>query len=136
MADTHPHYPEDEISPLGLLQTIADNLRLLFIVPIVACLLCLSGAAFLPKTYASTGILKDKAESSVTSIMLSAAVLDLIVSSMVYSHKMPSDDARKLDTAVGTGTSYVLQGYAQMIEVTKNDYGQFLIFLQKNIALL
>jgi capsular polysaccharide biosynthesis protein len=92
MTDT-PHYPEDdEISLLDLLQTIVDNLRLLVIGPIVAGLLALAAASFLPKTYESTAILK--AEPVVASIMLSAAVLDPIASSLGYTPQMPADDAR------------------------------------------
>jgi len=88
-----PHYPEDdEISLLDLLQTIVDNLRLLVIGPIVAGLLALAAASFLPKTYESTAILK--AEPIVASIMLSAAVLDPIASSLGYTPQMPADDAR------------------------------------------
>lgn len=94
MIDT-PNYPVDgEISLLDLLQTIVDNLRLLVIGPIVAGLLALAGAgaSFWPKTYESTAILK--AEPIVASIMLSAAVLDPIASSLGYIPRMPVDDAR------------------------------------------
>ena len=88
-----PHYPEDdEISLLDLLQTIVDNLRLLVIGPIAAGLLALVGASFWPKTYESTAILK--AEPIVASIMLSAAVLDPIASSLGYTSQMPADEAR------------------------------------------
>jgi capsular polysaccharide biosynthesis protein len=92
MTDT-PHYPEDdEISLLDLLQTIVDNLRLLVIGPLVAGLLALAAASFWPKTYESTAILK--AEPVVASIMLSAAVLDPIASSLGYTPQMPADEAR------------------------------------------
>jgi uncharacterized protein involved in exopolysaccharide biosynthesis len=92
MTDT-PHYPEDdEISLLDLLQTIVDNLRLLVIGPIVAGLLALAGASLWPKTYESTAILK--AEPVAASIMLSAAVLDPIASSLGYTPQMPAEDAR------------------------------------------
>lgn len=132
-----PHYPEDdETSLLDLLQTIFDDLRLLVIGPIVAGLLALAGTSFWPKTYESTAILKVKAESSVTTIMLSAAVLGPIASSLGYTHKIPLKDARKLDSAVGTSASEVLKRHAQVIEVTKKGYGQYLFFLLKNIPLL
>jgi capsular polysaccharide biosynthesis protein len=92
MTDT-PHYLEDdEISLIDLLQTIVDNLRLLVIGPIVAGLLALAAASFLPKTYESTFILK--AEPITASIMLSAAVLDPVASSLGYTPQMPADDAR------------------------------------------
>jgi capsular polysaccharide biosynthesis protein len=92
MTDTTQLQEDDEISLLDLLQTIVDNLRLLVIGPILAGLLALAAASFLPKTYESTAILK--AEPIVASIMLSAAVLDPIASSLGYTPQMPADDAR------------------------------------------
>jgi uncharacterized protein involved in exopolysaccharide biosynthesis len=92
MTDT-PHYPEDdEISLLDMLQVIVDNLRLLVIGPLVASLLALAAASLWPKTYESTAILK--AEPIVANIVLSAAVLDPIASSLGYTPHMPADDAR------------------------------------------
>lgn len=44
--------------------------------------------------------------------------------------------ARNLDSAGSTSVSEMAHGYAQMIDVTKNGYGQYLIFVPKNIALL
>jgi capsular polysaccharide biosynthesis protein len=92
MTDT-PIYPEDdEISLLDLLQTIVENLRLLVIGPVVVGLLAMAGASFWPKTYESTAILK--AEPVTASIMLSAAVIDPIASSLGYTPQMPVEDAR------------------------------------------
>jgi hypothetical protein len=92
MTDIPNYIEEDDISLLDLLQTIVDNLRLLVIGPIVAGLLALAGASFWPKTYESTAILK--AEPITATIMLSAAVLDPIASSLGYTPQMPADDAR------------------------------------------
>lgn len=92
MTETSQLPEEDDISLLDLLQTIAENLRLLVIGPIVAGLLALAAASFWPKTYESTVILK--AEPIVASIMLSAAVLDPIASSLGYTPQMPADEAR------------------------------------------
>jgi uncharacterized protein involved in exopolysaccharide biosynthesis len=87
------HYPEDdEISLLDLLQTIAENLRLLVIGPIVVGLLALAGASLWPKTYESTAILK--AEQVTASLMLSAAVLDPIAANLGYTPKLEQDAAR------------------------------------------
>jgi capsular polysaccharide biosynthesis protein len=83
---------DDEISLLDLLQTIVDNLRLLVIGPIVAGLLALAAASFWPKTYESSAILKT--EPIVASIMLSAAVLDPIATSLGYTPKLDQDAAR------------------------------------------
>jgi capsular polysaccharide biosynthesis protein len=99
MTDT-PHYPEDnKISILDMLQIIVDNLRLLVIGPTVAGLLVLAGASFWPKTYESIAILK--AEPITASIMLSAAVLDPLASSLGYTPQISADDARtKLRTQI------------------------------------
>jgi uncharacterized protein involved in exopolysaccharide biosynthesis len=87
------HYPEDdEISLLDLLQTIAENLRLLVIGPIVVGLLALAGASLWPKTFESTAILK--AEQVTASLMLSAAVLDPITANLGYTLKLNQDEAR------------------------------------------
>lgn len=83
---------EDDISLLDLLQTIAENLRLLVIGPIVVGLLALAGASLWPKTYESTAILK--AEQVTASLMLSAAVLDSIAANLGYTPKLNQDAAR------------------------------------------
>jgi capsular polysaccharide biosynthesis protein len=104
MTETSQLPEEDEISLLDLLQTIVDNLRLLVIGPLVASLLGLAGASFWPKTYESTAILKT--EPIVASIMLSAAVLDPIASSLGYTPQMPADDARtKLKEQIKAGVN-------------------------------
>ncbi len=91
MTDT-PQLPEnDEISLLDLLQTIAENLRLLVIGPLVAGLLAFAGASLWPKTYESTAILK--ADQSTVSLMLSAAVLDTIAANLGYTPKLDQDAA-------------------------------------------
>jgi uncharacterized protein involved in exopolysaccharide biosynthesis len=92
MTDTPQLPEEDEISLLDLLQTIAENLRLLVIGPIVVGLLALAGASLWPKTYESTAILK--ADQSTASLMLSAAVLDPIAANLGYTPKLEQDAAR------------------------------------------
>jgi uncharacterized protein involved in exopolysaccharide biosynthesis len=87
------HYPEDdEISLLDLLQTIAENLRLLVIGPIVVGLLALAGASLWPKTYESTAILKS--EQNIAGQMLTAAVLDPIAAKLGYTPAMETDAAQ------------------------------------------
>jgi uncharacterized protein involved in exopolysaccharide biosynthesis len=92
MTDTPQLPEEDDISLLDLLQTIAENLRLLVIGPIVVGLLALAGASLWPKTYESTAILK--AEQVMASLMLSAAVLDPIAANLGYTPKLNQDAAR------------------------------------------
>ena len=69
-----------------------DNLRLLVIGPILAGLLALVGAAYLPKTYESTAILK--ADQSHASQMLTASVLDPIAAKLGYTAQLQTDEAR------------------------------------------
>ncbi len=88
-----PQLPEeDDISLLDLLQTIAENLRLLVIGPIVVGLLALAGAALWPKTYESTAILKS--EQNIAGQMLTASVLDPIAAKLGYTPAMETDDAQ------------------------------------------
>jgi len=83
---------EDEISLLDLLQTMAENLRLLVIGPILAGLLALTGASLWPKTYESTVILKS--EQNIAGQMLTASVLDPIAAKLGYTPAMETDDAQ------------------------------------------
>jgi uncharacterized protein involved in exopolysaccharide biosynthesis len=87
------HYPEDdEISLLDLLQTIAENLRLLVIGPLVVGLLAIAWTSFMPKTYESTAILKS--EQNIAGQMLTAAVLDPIAAKWGYTPAMETDAAQ------------------------------------------
>jgi uncharacterized protein involved in exopolysaccharide biosynthesis len=92
MTETSQLPEDDDISLLDLLQTIAENLRLLVIGPIVVGLLALAGASLWPKTYESTAILK--AEQTTASLMLSASVLDPIAANLGYTPKLEQDEAR------------------------------------------
>jgi LPS O-antigen subunit length determinant protein (WzzB/FepE family) len=87
-----PQLPEDDdISLLDLLQTIAENLRLLVIGPIVVGLLALAWASLMPKTYESTAIFKS--EQNISGQMLSASVLEPIAAKLGYTPAMATDDA-------------------------------------------
>jgi capsular polysaccharide biosynthesis protein len=109
MTDTAPYPEDDEISLLDLLQTVAENLRLLVMGPIVVGLVALAGASFWPKTYESTALVRgvergvDRgvervvergADQSTVTLMLSAAVLDPIAASFGYNVQLPQDAAR------------------------------------------
>jgi uncharacterized protein involved in exopolysaccharide biosynthesis len=83
---------EDEISLLDLLQTIAENLRLLVIGPIAAGLLAFAGASFWPKTYESIAIIKS--EQNIAGQMFTASVLDPIAAKFGYTPAMETDDAQ------------------------------------------
>jgi hypothetical protein len=137
MTDT-PLYPEgDEISLLDLLQTIVDNLLLLVIGPIASRL---SYAPQMPSDDAHTKS-KEQIKASINNKgkLLTLTTQANTPQATQARRKKATQTAqllaRKLDSAGGTSASEVAQGYAQMIEVTKNGYGQYLIFVLKNIAL-
>jgi uncharacterized protein involved in exopolysaccharide biosynthesis len=92
MTETTQLPEEDDISLLDLLQTMAENLRLLVIGPIVVGLLALAGASLWPKTYESTAILKS--EQNIAGQMLTASVLDPIAAKLGYTPAMETDDAQ------------------------------------------
>lgn len=92
MTDTPHDSEEDEISLIDLLQTIVENLRLLVLVPLLLGLAALGGATFWPKTYESTALLAT--DTTIASLMQSAAVLDPIAVSLGYTAQMSVDEAR------------------------------------------
>jgi hypothetical protein len=137
MTDT-PHYPEgDEISLLDLLQTIVDNFRLLVIDPIASRL---SYTPQMPSDDVHKKI-KEQIKASINNKdKLLTPNTQVNTPQAAQARRKEATQtaqllARKLDSAGGTSASKVAQGYAQMIEVTKNGYGQYLIFVLNNIAL-
>ena len=75
-----PANPEAEISLLDLLVTLADNVKLLILGPLVAGLTALAIAFALPQTFESVAILQ--AEPATASLIATAAVLDPTVVSL------------------------------------------------------
>jgi uncharacterized protein involved in exopolysaccharide biosynthesis len=92
MTETTQIPKEDDISLLDLLQTMAENLRLLVMGPILTGLLVYGVTLLIPNTYESTAILKS--EQNIAGQMLTAAVLDPIAAKLGYTPKMEADDAR------------------------------------------
>ena len=79
---------EGEISLLDILVTLAENIKLLVIGPVLAGLCALGLAFVLPQTYESVAVVQ--AENFPASLITSAAVLDPITKSMGLAK---SDDA-------------------------------------------
>ena len=86
---------DDEISLLDLALTVAENLRLLIIGPIVAGLITLGVSSLLPKTFESVAILNviDQPEK-VASLATSAAVLDPVAEQIGLTKSATKDAAR------------------------------------------
>lgn len=82
-----------EFTLIDLLQVMAENLRLLIIVPIIAGILVFTAVSFMPKTYSSLVILK--ADDQTAAIVKTAAVLDPVVLSLGVNPKIDVDTARK-----------------------------------------
>ena len=72
--------PEGEISWLDILVTLAENIKLLIIGPVLAGLFALGLAFVLPQTYESVAVVQ--AEQFPASLITSAAVLDPITKSL------------------------------------------------------
>ncbi len=97
----------DEISLLDLALTVAENLRLLIIGPIVAGLIALGVSSLLPKTFESVAILNViNQPEKVASLATSAAVLDPVAEQLGLTKSATKDAARvalrgRVSTAVG-----------------------------------
>ena len=99
-----PANPEAEISLLDLLVTLADNVKLLILGPLVAGLTALAIAFAWPQTFESVAILQ--AEPATASLIATAAVLDPTVVSLGLNRGQSVEGARealrgRVKTAVG-----------------------------------
>jgi capsular polysaccharide biosynthesis protein len=91
---------------LDLLVTLAENIKLLVIGPLVAGLCALGLSFMLPPTYQSISILQ--ADQSAASLMLTAAVLDPVIVALGLSRDGTLESARRqlkaqIKTAIGRG---------------------------------
>ncbi len=97
---------QSEAGLLDLLVTLAENIKLLVIGPLIAGL-CAFGLSFmLPPTYQSISILQ--ADQSAASLMLTAAVLDPVITALGLSRDGMLEGARRqlraqIKTAIGRG---------------------------------
>ncbi len=88
-----PENSEAGISLLDLLVTLADNVKLLILGPLVAGLTALAIAFALPQTFESVAILQ--AEPATASLMVTAAVLDPTVDSLGLNRGQGVEAARE-----------------------------------------
>lgn len=83
----------EEISLLDMLVTLAENVKLLIIGPLVVGLCALGIGYVLPKTFQSVAVLQ--AEQSTASLMSTAAVLDPVIASLGLAKDDTVEDARR-----------------------------------------
>lgn len=84
---------EEEVSLLDLLVTLAENARLLVIVPLLVGLCALGLGFVLPQTFQSVAVLQ--AEQATASLMTTAAVLDPVVAGLGMDKEDGVEGARR-----------------------------------------
>lgn len=106
---------ENDFDLLGLLVTLAENIKLLVIAPIMVGLCALGIAYFVPLTYDSVAVIQAKpstessaafTEQQIASLMTTAAVLDPVLQSMgLYKEYLIEESRSKLreDLKVSAG---------------------------------
>jgi uncharacterized protein involved in exopolysaccharide biosynthesis len=85
--------PEEEISLLDLLVTLAENVKLLVIGPLLVGVCALGISYLLPQTFQSVTVLQ--AEQATASLMTTAAVLDPVVASLALAKDDTVEEARR-----------------------------------------
>lgn len=99
-----PSTQPDEIGLLDILVTLAENIKLLTLGPLLAGLLALAVSFFWPKTFESIAVLQ--AEPAIASLMTTAAVLDPVAQSLGLRQGATAEEARqslrsRVHTSVG-----------------------------------
>lgn len=95
---------EEEISLLDMLVTLAENVKLLIMGPLLVGLCALGVGYVLPQTFQSVAVLQ--AEQATASLMSTASVLDPVIASLGLAKDDTVEDARRklreqIKTAVG-----------------------------------
>lgn len=95
-----------EVGLLDVLLTLAENIKLLVIGPLVVGLCALGISFMLPHTYQSTSILQ--ADQATASLMLTASVLDPVIANLNLAKGQTFDDTRNqlrehIKTIIGRG---------------------------------
>ncbi|MEO6972201.1 MAG: hypothetical protein ABI135_02090 [Rhodoferax sp.] len=85
---------EDDISLLDILVTLAENIKLLIIGPLLVGLCVLGICYVVPKTFDSVAVLQ--AEQSTASLMTTAAVLDPVAAGLGLTKDESAEEARRL----------------------------------------
>jgi LPS O-antigen subunit length determinant protein (WzzB/FepE family) len=97
-----PHHPSETIQPqqpegidlLDILVTLAENIKLLILGPLLMGLCALGVAFIVPKTFESVAVLK--AEQATASLMTTAAVLDPVAAGLGLTKEDSAEEARRL----------------------------------------
>jgi uncharacterized protein involved in exopolysaccharide biosynthesis len=91
----HTHAPDDEIDLLDLLVTIAENIKLLVLGPIVAGLLALSVSFTLPNTFESKAVINANKEGVDPNVLVTmattAAVLEPVRQQIGFEPGLPTE---------------------------------------------
>ncbi|WP_291475210.1 Wzz/FepE/Etk N-terminal domain-containing protein [Acidovorax sp.] len=85
---------QEEIDLLGILVTLAENIKLLILGPLLVGICALGIAYIVPQTFESIAVLK--AEQATASLMTTASVLDPVAADLGLTKVDSAEEARKL----------------------------------------
>ena len=85
---------QDQFDLLDILVTLAENIKLLIVGPLLMGLCAFAIAFIVPKTFESIAVLK--AEQATASLMTTAAVLDPVAASLGLTQEESVEEARRL----------------------------------------
>jgi len=96
--------PLQKASLLDVVLVVAENIRILIMVPLLVGLLALGIAFLVPQTYQSIAVLQ--ADSFTESLMTTAAVLDPVIATLSLNKDMTVEEARtrlrsRINTSIG-----------------------------------
>jgi capsular polysaccharide biosynthesis protein len=94
VSETSQPVQQEEIDLLDILVTLAENIKLLILGPVLVGLCALGIAFVVPKTFESVAVLK--AEQATASLMTTAAVLDPVATSLGLTQEESVEEARRL----------------------------------------
>jgi uncharacterized protein involved in exopolysaccharide biosynthesis len=112
--DEHPR-PEDEIDLLDLLVTVAENIKLLILGPLVVGALAFAGVFFWPSTYTSGFTLQGQKKVGSLELFTPAQVNQLVTSPAVLA-----DAAKALQSSGQSDWAALLQSGAVSTQVPRN----------------
>jgi uncharacterized protein involved in exopolysaccharide biosynthesis len=111
----HTHAPDDEIDLLDLLVTIAENIKLLVLGPLLVGALAFVGVFFWPATYTSSFTLQAQKNAGSVELFTPAKVTQLVTSPAVLA-----DAAKSLQNSGQGDWAALLQSGAVSSQVPRN----------------
>lgn len=93
VSETIQPVQQDQFDLLDILVTLAENIKLLIVGPVLVGLCALGIAFIVPKTFESVAVLK--AEQAIASLMTTAAVLDPVAASLGLTKDDSAEEARR-----------------------------------------